>query len=83
MHTEAGAQLDRFFEHLRSERRLSPHTEKAYRQDLARLARFCDRRSIDRWTGLDPRQARTFPAELHQQGLAAGSIQRILSAARA
>jgi len=83
MHAEAHAQLDRFFEHLKSERRLSPHTEKAYRQDLARLAVFCDRRSIGHWTGLDPRQARTFPAELHQKGLSAASIQRILSAARA
>jgi len=83
MSPDAQAQLERFFTHLRAERRLSPHTEKAYRQDLARLRGFCERRGIEGWTGLDARQARTFPAELHQKGLSPGSIQRILSAARA
>jgi len=83
MQAEAGTQLEKFFEHLRHERRLSPHTEKAYRQDLTRLQRFCDRRGIDDWTALDTRQARVFPAELHQRGLSPGSIQRILSSARA
>jgi integrase/recombinase XerC len=83
MQDEARAQLEKFFEHLRSERRLSPHTEKAYRQDLTRLAAFCERRGIDHWAALDARQARIFPADLHHKGLAPGSIQRILSAARA
>lgn len=83
MQADARTQLENFFRHLRSERRLSPHTEKAYRQDLARLEGFCERREIPSWAALDPRQARTFPAELHQKGLSPGSIQRILSAARA
>ncbi|MFZ0488571.1 MAG: tyrosine recombinase XerC [Arenicellales bacterium] len=83
MQAAAQGQLDKFFEHLKFERRLSPHTEKAYRQDLARLQSFCERREIDRWTAVDARLARTFPAELHQKGLSAASIQRILSAARA
>lgn len=82
MHAGARVQLDRFFEHLRFERRLSPHTEKAYRQDLARLESFCDRRDVPQWTDLDARRARAFPAELHQKGLSPGSIQRVLSAAR-
>lgn len=83
MHADAQAQLDKFFDYLRFERRLSPHTEKAYRRDLARLQDFCDRRGIARWTDLGPRAARTFPAELHQKGLSSASIQRRLSAARA
>lgn len=83
MSPEARTQLDKFFEHLRSERRFSPHTETAYRRDLARLQAFCERRDLGRWTDLDARLARTFPAELHQKGLAPASIQRILSAARA
>lgn len=83
MQADARTQFDKFFDHLRYERRLSPHTEKAYRQDLTRLEKFCDRRGIDSWTGLDPRQARTFPADLHHKGLSPGSIQRVLSAARA
>jgi integrase/recombinase XerC len=83
MHAAAQAQLDKFLEHLKSERRLSPHTGNAYRQDLASLQSFCERRGIDTWTDIDPRLARSFPAELHQRGLAAASIQRVLSAARA
>ncbi|MBS1269395.1 MAG: Tyrosine recombinase XerC [Gammaproteobacteria bacterium] len=82
MQAAARTQLDKFFEYLKFERRLSPHTEKAYRHDLARLQSFCERRGIDHWTSIDPRLARTFPAELHQKGLSARSIQRILSAAR-
>jgi len=76
------SRLAKFFDYLSAERRSSPRTETAYRQDLARLAAFCERRGIDRWTDVDPRLARVFPAELHQHGLSAASIQRILSAAR-
>lgn len=83
MRSASQQQLDRFLAHLRAERRLSAHTEKAYRQDLARLTDFCRRHAIGDWVVLDARQARAFPAALHQQGLSAGSIQRILSAARA
>jgi integrase/recombinase XerC len=83
MHASARARLERFFEYLRSERRLSPHTEKAYRQDLARLEAFCEHRDVEDWEDVDARLARTFPADLHQKGLSAASIQRILSAARA
>lgn len=83
MQPGAQVQLDRFLEHLRAERRLSPHTATAYRRDLARLQSFCERRDIAAWIGIDPRLARSFPAELHQKGQSAASIQRALSAARA
>jgi len=83
MQAAAAHQLDKFFEHLTAERRASPHTGAAYRQDLGRLAAFCDRRGIGLWTDVHPRLARAFPADLHQKGLAPGSIQRSLSAARA
>lgn len=82
MESAAGAQLDQFFEYLSAERRASQHTTAAYRRDLARLAAFCERRGVGLWADIDPRLARAFPAELHHQGLAAASIQRILSAAR-
>jgi integrase/recombinase XerC len=83
MQAVAEAQLTKFFEHLKFERRLSPHTEKAYRHDLHYLRSFCERREIHAWTNLDPRVARSFPADLHQKGLSPASIQRILSGARA
>lgn len=82
MQPAADTQLDKFFEYLTAERRSSRHTAAAYRHDLARLAAFCERRGIGLWTDIDPRLARTFPADLHQKGLAPASIQRILSAAR-
>jgi integrase/recombinase XerC len=83
MQARAEAQLESFFEYLKFERRLSPHTEKAYRQDLQRLQSFCERRAIGVWTALNSRVARSFPADLHQKGLSPASIQRILSGARA
>lgn len=72
-----------FLAHLARQRRLSPHTVNAYRRDLARLAAFLENAGSKSWRDLSPGQARAFPAKLHQSGLSARSIQRMLSAARA
>ena len=72
-----------FLAYLAHQRRLSLHTVDAYRRDLARLAAFLETTGTQRWADLSPRQARAFPAKLHQSGLSARSIQRMLSAARA
>ncbi len=74
--------IDRFAAHLGHERRLSGHTIAAYRRDLQSLLRFCARRAILRWDGLDHAQLRAFAAAEHAAGLSPRSIQRRLSATR-
>jgi len=78
-HAEA---LSDFLSHLHR-RRLSPHTVDAYRRDLARLAAFLERSGNAGWGDLSAKQARAFPAKLHQSGLSGRSIRRMLAAARA
>lgn len=64
-------------------RRLSAHTVDAYRRDLNRLAAFLAAQSVADWRDVSAKQARAFPAKLHQSGLSGRSIRRMLSAARA
>src|SRR4030065_557025 len=82
MKAQAARQLDAYFDFLKNERRLSPHTLSNYRRDLGTLALFCDARSLDDWRAITVQQARAFAAQLHRQGLAGRSIARDLSAAR-
>ena len=97
MNAEQADSLREFLAHLR-QRRLSPHTVDAYRRDLDRLAAFlenCEGENSDpensgsensaskNWCDLSAKQARAFPAKLHQSGLSGRSIQRMLAAARA
>ena len=42
MQPKAAAWIGRYLAHLRTERRLSPHTEAAYRRDLEALTAYCD-----------------------------------------
>ena len=72
----------RFSEHLRSERRLSPHTIKAYERDLMALRRFADERGICDWRHIESTTTRAFAAWLHRRGCGGKSIQRALSAVR-
>jgi integrase/recombinase XerC len=74
--------VGRFRRHLTNERRLSPHTDSAYAQDLAALVRLCDKSSIGQWSGLDSQHIRLFAARSHAGGLAPRSVQRRLSAWR-
>lgn len=74
--------IEQYLDHLRVERRLSPHTEAGYKQDLARLTLFCDGPGLTDWSDLTPNMARSFAAHLHRQGLSPRSIQRTLSACR-
>lgn len=61
---------------------MSSHTIAAYRHDLLRLADFCERRDVRRWSILGNFQVRAFAAAEHAGGIAPRSIQRRLSAAR-
>lgn len=67
---------------LKTERRLSDHTLKAYRRDLAKLLNFFDQRGILLWQGINAHNVRLFAASLNTYGLNASSIKRILSSGR-
>ncbi len=81
---KAGASdwVRKYLEHLSGERRLSPHTKKAYRRDLGALCDYCELNDIEDWASLDSQHIRSFAAACHRQGLAPRSIQRRLSAVR-
>lgn len=82
MQGKAAAWIGRYLAHLRTERRLSPHTEAAYRRDLEALVAWCDAERIAGWKQLDNFHIRTFAAREHRDGLGPRSIQRRLSALR-
>ena len=82
MQGKAAAWIGRYLAHLRTERRLSPHTESAYRRDLDALAAFCEAEKIAGWKQVDNFHVRTFAAREHKGGLGPRSIQRRLSALR-
>ena len=84
MQAEALSWLERFQQHLRSERSLSPHTCDSYRRDLWTLVAFLDREGeVSRWSQLQARHLRRYVAARHQAGISGRSIQRNLSAVRA
>jgi integrase/recombinase XerC len=76
------ADLDRYLEHLRSERQVSPHTLDGYRRDLLKAVEFCQRCQIDGWAQLDSSRLRQLVAERHRQGQSSRSLARLLSAVR-
>lgn len=82
MDAAAADWIERYLAHLRTERRLSPHTEAGYRRDLAALEAYCDLSGLADWRALDGQHLRTFAARQHRGGLAPKSIQRQLSALR-
>ncbi|MDP9089477.1 MAG: tyrosine recombinase XerC [Pseudomonadota bacterium] len=61
---------------------MSSHTLSAYRHDLGRLASFCEKREVKRWSALNNFEVRAYAAGEHAGGIAPRSIQRRLSAAR-
>jgi integrase/recombinase XerC len=81
-HTALHRWLDRFLEHLRHERRLSPHTLSNYQRDLQRFVAWCHDRGVQGWHLIDPHQIRGYVAARHRQGMAGKSLQRELSSLR-
>ena len=73
------ALLDRYLEHLASERRLSAHTLAAYARDVETLLRHAGATPI---TSLQVHDIRRLVAQLHGSGLNARSLARALSAWR-
>jgi len=82
MQPKQAAWIGRYLAHLRTERRLSPHTEAAYRRDLDALAAYCAAEKIAAWKQVDNFHVRTFAAREHRDGLGPRSVQRRLSALR-
>ena len=74
--------IERFRQHLASERRLSPHTVAAYLRELTALAVWCRAERIRDWTRINGEQLRRFAARSHAGGLKPRSVQRRLSALR-
>lgn len=75
----AESSVDRFLFELAHQRRASPHTLAAYGRDLARLAELA---GDDPVAELAPHRLRKFVMRLHAEGLAPGSLARMLSAWR-
>lgn len=82
MNTTQTAWFDKFFAHLRDERRCSPRTVESYRYDLAKLTAFCAQHALIDWQALTPHQVRAFAAAQHRAGLGARSVQHLLSTVR-
>lgn len=74
--------IQRWLDHLRYERRLSPLTVKNYHRDVEALYTFLCNAEIPSWEAVDPGHLRSFAARLHRRGLAPRSIQRRLAAVR-
>jgi integrase/recombinase XerC len=74
--------LERFLAHLRTERRLSPHTSSNYTRDLVAFIDYAQRAGLAEWPALDSQHVRMFAAKAHAGGLAPRSVQRRLSAVR-
>lgn len=75
--------LEEFTAHLRDERRLSPHTLRAYEREVAEFVEFCQAElEIDRPGEVAPGALRAYLAQLHSRRLARTSVQRALAAVR-
>lgn len=76
--TTVGKAVADFIRHLR-ERNASPHTIKAYRQDLALFATYAGARE---WKQIDHIAVRGFLSQLYDKGLSKPSVARALAAVR-
>lgn len=70
----------RFLEYLRSERHASPHTLRAYGNELQRFGEYAGPEI--RWKDIDHVFVRGFLSSLHEAGLSKVSIARALAAVR-
>lgn len=76
------APLQDFFDKLRYERQLSPHTLQAYQRDLKCLTEFLATQSVADIKQIDEQHIRNFLAWRHRQGIQSKSLQRQLAAVR-
>lgn len=82
MSENASLLLDRFLEHLAVERRLSPHTVRAYAADLSGYLAWVERQALDP-LAMTHRSLRLYLGELDGAGYARRTIARRLASLRA
>lgn len=78
----AQASIAAYLEHLRVERRASPHTLAGYQRDLLALQTWLQTQAQQELDALTPDDIRAFVAGEHRRGLSGRSLQRRLSALR-
>lgn len=76
------ASLDAYLEYLASVQRASPHTVKAYTEDLVHFLQFAMRRGRACWSTVTTLDIRRYLAELMGAGMARATVGRKLSALR-
>jgi integrase/recombinase XerC len=76
------ALVDRYLQHLTSERRLSSHTTAAYGHDLSLLTAHAQQQEISNPSQVREFHIRQLLASLHSKGLSGRSLQRVLSSWR-
>lgn len=76
------AEVQSFIRHLCTERRLSPHTTKAYLRDLSAFARLMTERKVATFGAVGPQDVRAMVASMRHERASARSTQRALSAVR-
>jgi integrase/recombinase XerC len=74
--------VEEFLAHLKTERRLSPHTISSYRRDLTGVIEYCELEGLNDWKSLDAQHVRSWVARRHRQGISGSSLARSLSALR-
>ena len=75
-------QLADFIEFLRSEKKLSLHTQINYQRDLQKFTECCQQFSLNNLEQIRSLHIRQMVAQLHRQGLGGKSLARWLSAVR-
>jgi integrase/recombinase XerC len=74
--------IDEYLQHLRHERRLSPHTLKATERDLTEFDAHCAANSVADLAAINTHLVRGWLAKLRHRDLSAASTQRMLSSLR-
>ena len=78
----AAQQLADYLQHLRAERRMSPHTVSNYQRDLKHLQQLLDDQGLTTWKKLQVHHIRELIADRRRDGLGASSLHRLLSSIR-
>jgi len=82
MASEQQQDCDSFLHYLEHEKRMSVHTVTNYQRDLKQLLLFLQSNDLSLWPSVKASHLRQFIVQLHTQGLAGRSIQRVLSTVR-
>jgi site-specific recombinase XerD len=72
-----------YLSRLSTQRRLSPHTVAAYRNDLGQFAHFCHGLGLTTWAAVDRQVVRQYLSDLADRAYSRRSIARKASAVRA